>query len=261
MNKTSELNIDFARSPSPRKKQKKSKVFQTVLLVNVILIALIIAIGLLTPAFRIHEITVTGTQYLTPSKIIDASQLTVGRNIFTFRTGTVSQGIASLPFVDSVKVTREYPDKVSLIISECKPLAQVMCGDSLFIVVDHQGKILDTTSESAKYGVPVIEGVAVEQFEVGQVIDTLQTEEFETLLQLAKELAENNMIDLTAGLSLRQDNFLITFQNGVVCNIGPGKNSSYKIRFLKEVIGKIPSGKTGTVEFIDEYKAVFKENE
>lgn len=261
MNETLGLGTAFAQPPFQRKKQKKNKVFKTVVLVNLILIALIIAIGLLTPAFYIHEITVTGTQYLTPSKIIDASGLRVGKNIFTFRTSTVSQGIASLSFVDSVKVSREYPDKVSIVVSECQPLAQVICGESLFIVIDHKGKILDTTSESAKYGVPVIEGVTVEQFEVGQIIDTAQTEEFETLLLLAKELSENNMIDQTAGLSLKQDDFLLTFQNGVVCNIGPGKNSSYKIRFLKEVIRQIPAGKTGTVEFIDEYKAVFKENE
>lgn len=261
MNHTAGLGKSLAQPRSKRKKNKKNKVFKNVMLVNVFLILLIVAIALLTPAFYVHEITVTGTAQLTPDKVIDASGLEVGRNIFTFRTSTVEENIKELSFVKEAKVHRQFPDKLSVIITECKPMAQVVCGESLYIVVDDQGKILDTTSESAKYGVPVIEGLFVEQFEVGTLITTSEAEKFDQLLSLSKELSENNLIDRITKIALQKSNIYLTFQQGVVCDIGNGKNSSYKIRFLKEVIEQIPQGKTGTVEFIDEYKAVFKEDE
>ncbi len=261
MNQKEGLGTTHAQPFAKRTKHKKSKVFKTVMLVNLFLILLIVAIGLLTPAFYIHEITVTGTARLTPAKVIDASGLDVGKNIFTFRTSTVEENISHLSFVKEAKVQRQFPDKVAVIITERKPIAQVLCGESLNIVVDELGKILDTTSESAKYGVPVIEGLFVEQFEVGQEITTSEKEDFEKLLTLSKELSENNIIDQIAKISLEKSEIYLTFQNGVTCDIGNGKNASYKIRFLKEVVQKIPKGKTGTIEFIDEYKAVFKENE
>ena len=255
------LGNTLAQPRSKKKPHKPNKVFKTVVLVNLFLIALIVAIGLLTPAFYIKEVTVTGTQQLTPAKVIDAANLKVGKNIFTFRKQTVEQDISSLSFVKDVKIIREYPDKVSIVVSECKPMAQVLCGESLYIVIDDTGKILDTTSESAKYGIPVIEGVFVEQFEVGNIIDTRQADSFEQLLLIAKELSQNNMIDMVSKLSLEESEIYLDFQNGIRCDIGTGSNSSYKIRFLKEVMTKLPAGKTGTVEFIDEYKAVFKEDE
>lgn len=261
MKETMGLGTELAQPLSKRKKHKKNKVFKTVVLVNLFLIGLIVAIGLLTPAFYIHEITVTGTGHLTPGKVIDAAELEVGRNIFTFRTSTVKQNIATLSFVKEAKVLRQFPDKVSIIVTECEPIAQVVCGESLYIVVDDGGKILDTTSESAKYGIPIIEGLSVEQFEVGQIIETSEPEKFDQLIALSKELSENNIIDQIAKIALEKGDILLTFQRGIVCDIGSGDNSSYKIRFLKEVIGQIPADKTGTVEFIDEYKAVFKENE
>ena len=261
MKETMGLGMDFAQPSTKRKKHKKSKVFKTLVLVNLFLIALIIVIGLLTPAFYIHEITVTGTKFLTPGKVIDAANLEVGQNIFTFRTSTVKDNIATLSFVKEAKVLRQFPDEVSVIVTECEPMAQVVCGESLFIVVDDTGKILDTTSESAKYGIPIIEGISVEQFEVGHMIDTTQPDKFEQLLTLSRELSENNFIDQVAKIALEKGDIYLTFQTGITCDIGNGNNSSYKIRFLKEVISQIPQGKTGTIEFIDEYKAVFQENE
>ena len=255
------LGNSLAQPRSKKTKRKPNKVLKTVVLVNVFLIALIVAIGLLTPAFYIQEINVTGVQQLTPAKVIDATNLKVGRNIFTFSKQMVKDEIAELSFVKDVKIIREYPNKVSVVVSECKPMSQVLCGESLYIVIDETGKILDTTSESGKYGVPIIEGVFVEQFEVGNIIDTRQKNSFEQLLLIAKELSENNMIDMVAKLSLEDGEIFLSFQKGLRCDIGEGSNSSYKIRFIKEVINQLPAGKTGTVEFIDEYKAVFKEDE
>lgn len=255
------LGTQSAQPRSVRKKHKKNKVFKTTLLVTLILIGLTVAVGFLTPAFYIHEITVTGTSQLTPEKVLDASGLKVGTNIFTFRTDIVKDNISNLSFVKEVSVDRGFPDKVSIVITECKPVAQILCGESLYIIVDETGKILDTTSERAKYGVPAIEGIRVEQFHVGDVVETAQPEDVEMLLTISTELSANMMADMTDKLSIDRGDIFLHFQNNITADIGDGSNYAYKIKFLKEVLAEIPAGKTGTLEFIDEYKAVFKEYE
>lgn len=253
---------NFSAQPrSTRKKHKKNKVFKTTLLVTLALIGLTVAIGLLTPAFYIREITVTGTGLLTPEKVLDASGLTVGTNIFTFRTDTVTNNISSLSFVKEVSVSRAFPDKVSIVISECKPIAQILCGESLYIIVDETGKILDTTSERSKYGVPAIEGVWVEQFQVGNIVETTDPDQVSLLLTISEELFSQEMSDSVDKLSISRGDIFLHFQSGIKADIGDGSNYTYKIKFLKEVMAEIPAEKAGTIEFIDEYKAVFKEYE
>ena len=43
--------------------------------------------------------------------------------------------------------------------------------------------------------------------------------------------------------------------------MSPKEGLEKAVKFLKEVMAEIPEGKSGTIEFIDEYKAVFKEDE
>ncbi len=255
------LGTRTAQPRSAGKKHKKNKVFKTTLTVTLILIALTVAIGFLTPAFYIHEITVTGTELLTPEKVLDASGLKVGTNIFTFRTDTAEQNVSNLSFVKNVSVSRKFPDKVSIVITECKPIAQILCGESLYIIVDETGKILDTTSERERYGVPAIEGIRVEQFHVGDVVETSQPDDVQMLLTISTELSANMMADTVDKLFIDRGDIFLRFQNDITADIGNGSNYAYKIKFLKEVLAEIPADKTGTVEFIDEYKAVFKEHE
>ncbi len=256
--------MGLGTSAQPRftkKKNRKNKVFKTTLLVTLILIALTVAIGFLTPAFYIREITVTGTKLLTPEKVLDASTLKVGTNIFTFRSDTVTEQISALAFVKDASVTRIFPNKVSIVISECKPTAQILCGESLYIIVDETGKILDTTSERSKYQIPAIEGIQVEQFHVGDIVETTEPKNVELLLTISEELFSNMMESQVDKLFLSQGDIFLRFHNEITADIGDGSNYAYKIKFLKEVLGEIPAGKTGIIEFIDEYKAVFKEYE
>ena len=261
MNDEMGLGTLYAQPHSLPKKHKKNKVFKTTALVTVLLIVLVISFLFLTPVFCIRDIPVTGTKYLSPTKVLDASGLEVGTNIFTFRTSDAEDNISALSFVKTVKVTRAFPNKVSIEIEECNPCAQILCGESLYLIVDETGKILDTSSDNEKYNVPVIEGVLVEQFEVGKVVSTNDSNTVSTLLTIARELIDNEMVNQVKRLSLSDGDIFLHFENNISADIGSGDNSAYKISFLKEAIQGIPEGKTGIIEFIDEGKAVLKEYE
>jgi len=261
MNEEKGLGTPSAQPQPQTKKHQKNKVFKTTVLVTAILIVLVIVIGFLTPVFHIREITVTGTKNLSAEKVLDASGLSVGTNIFTFQTVDTEKKIAALPFVKSANVTRVFPNKVSIGITECKPVAEIVCGEALFLTVDETGKILDSTGDTEKYNVPIIEGITVEQFEVGKIVDTANQDELDTAIAISQEISQNKMIDPLEKLAVTEGNFFVHFENNITADIGSGSRSSYKIKFLKEVLANIPEEKSGTIEFIDEDKAVFREYE
>jgi cell division septal protein FtsQ len=247
--------------PMKRKKHNKTRVYKNTVIINSFIIILIITLSLLSPVFAVREITVNGTNHLSADKIIESSNVKLNSNIFIFRTSSVKENIDKLAFVKKNDVIRVFPNRLVINVVECKPIAQVLCGKSLYIVVDESGKILDTTSEKAKYAVPVIEGVVVEQFEVSKKIVTNDEETFDSLILIAQELYENMMVDKINKIYIDNSALKISFLGGVNCDLGSGKNISYRIRFIKEVFSKIPKGARGVIEFIEEYKAVFKPNE
>jgi hypothetical protein len=247
--------------PIARKKHNKTRVYKNTVMINSFIIILIITIGLLSPVFAVREITVNGTNLLSADKIIETSNVKLNSNIFLFRTSSVKGNIDELAFVKKNDVIRVFPNRLIINVIECKPIAQVLCGQSLYIVVDETGKILDTTSEKSKYSVPVIEGVVVEQFEVSKKIVTTDQNTFNSLLLISQELYENMMVDKVKKIYVDDTGLKIGFSEGVICDLGNGKNTSYRIRFIKEVFSKIPKGATGVIEFIEEYKAVFKPDE
>lgn len=261
MNEEKGLGTHSAQPRSRKKKHQKNKVFKTTALVTAFLIVLVIAIGFLTPVFHIQEITVTGTKHLSADKVLDASDLSVGTNIFTFQAIDTQDKIASLAFVKKASVTRILPNKVAINITECEPIAEILCGESLYLTVDETGKILDTTGDGEKFEVPVIEGITVTHFEVGKVVETANAKELPVLLTISQELIKNDMIGPLEKLSLKEGEIFVHFENDIVADIGSGNSSAYKIKFLKEVLDNIPEEKSGTIEFIDEDKAVFKEYE
>ncbi|MBR5240155.1 MAG: FtsQ-type POTRA domain-containing protein [Clostridia bacterium] len=261
MNDELGLGTPSAQPRFSKKKHKKNKVFKTTALVTVLLAGLVLAFLFLTPVFHIREITVTGTEYLSPERVLDASDLDVGTNILTFRTSDTESKIASLSFVKTVNVTRQYPNQVSIVITECKPIAEILCGESLYLIVDETGKILDTSSDMGKYQVPVIEGIIVEQFEVGKVVSADNPEAVTTLLAIAQELSKNEMAIPVNRLSIQNGDIFLHFENNISADIGSGNDAAYKIKFLTEAVQSIPEGKTGIIEFIDEGKAVLKEYE
>ena len=244
--------------PITLRKSKKSKVFKNTLLVNLFLSMLILFGVLMTPIFAVKQILVNGITHLSNEKIVDTSNIKVSSNIFLFRTSTAEQLVSNLSFVKKVEIKRSFPDSVVINIIECKPVAQVQCSQNLFLAVDIEGKILDSASDKTKYQVPTILNIPVNQFEVAKPLATEESAQFETLLAVSGILLENELSDRVENVLIEDGNTKIKFIDNITCDIGKDKNDSYRIKFIKEVIDKIPEGKTGVVEFIDEYKAVFK---
>jgi cell division protein FtsQ len=242
-------------------KNKRTKARKNTVTVNLILIILIVAVGLMTPVFGVSTFEVNGVRILSEEKIIDASGIKDGANIFLFRTSVIEKKIRELSFVENVKVKRTLPGKVIIDVEERKPVAQVACGESLFIVIDSFGIILDTTNESLKYAVPLISDISVSQFQVGKRIAVSDGDAFEELMRISNELYENMLLDRVKRIYSDVNGAKIEVEGGIVCEIGGGDNIPYRIKFIGKAIASVPKGKKGIIEFIDERKAVFKPNE
>ena len=243
-----------------RKKARLNKIKKNAVLIGVLLLILIISSALLSPIFDVKNVIVSGTFILTDEKVIEVSKIEKEKNTFLFRTSSAEELVSELSFIDTVNIKRKLPSTVLIEITECKPIAQISLDEAVYLVVDKNRKILDSTTENLRYAVPTIENVNVSEFSVGELLTETKDPHCDTMLTIVNELNENDMLDNTKRLYY-EDSYQFEYANGIICDLEKGKEITYKIKFLKEAIANIPEGKKGILEFVDDYKAVFKPNE
>ena len=250
---------DFLKYTAKKKRTFRFKNRQ--LFLKISLVTLIILCAFLTPLFNINYINVIGNSYLSEEKIIEASGIYVSKNIFTFQCSKVKDEVESLSFIDIANVKKQYPSGIVIEVKECVPIAQIKCGESLYIVVDKSGKVLDTTDDGKKYNIPKIESIVITEFELGKKIVPDDNDKFNSMIIVAEEIKNNGFGDITENLICEKDGIIIKLENNIRCDVGTGENIPYRVKFIKEVYKSIPEGKTGELKFIEEYKAVFTEDE
>ncbi len=98
--------------------------------------------------FRVQRIKVEGTR---DNNLISAIQrLDVqGENLFTLDTASMAEHIKALPQVDSVEVSKQWPDQITVHLVERKALLFWQTGQGTY-TIDKQGVVIAKTSDSGQ---------------------------------------------------------------------------------------------------------------
>lgn len=94
------------------------------------------------PAFKVSEITISRDLRRTSLyEIIEASKIKRGEYIMNLNFAQVAEDVAKLPWVDTVRVMRFFPERIVLEISEREPIAMLFDGTAYY-PVDIKGEIV-----------------------------------------------------------------------------------------------------------------------
>ncbi|MGX1269413.1 cell division protein FtsQ/DivIB [Streptomyces phaeoluteigriseus] len=105
---------------------------------------------------RVDRVSVSGTAVLTPAQVREAAAVPVGSPLVSVDTGAIERRLREkLRRIDSVDVTRSWPDGIGLKVTERTPVLLVQKGRN-FIEVDDEGVRFATVSPAPK-GVPLLE--------------------------------------------------------------------------------------------------------
>ena len=77
------------------------------------------------PDYNVAEVNVETDGVLTPESVLDAADLHKGSNIFLVNLSRAKARVEAIPQVEKVQVTRQLPNKISIQISERKPVAWI----------------------------------------------------------------------------------------------------------------------------------------
>jgi cell division protein FtsQ len=160
-----------------------------------IIIVLIVGGGIYafaaSPLFDVKSYEVTGNSYYTADEIIIMGNCKIGGNIFWGSAcGDIKGRLEKDAYIESVKIKRLLPDKISIEIQEKQQSAAVVYGDN-YVVIDQDGIVLRKTNVEPQ--VTLIHGLTVSKIKVGEKIEAEQKVLLRQSLEILQLMTSSDM--------------------------------------------------------------------
>jgi cell division protein FtsQ len=193
--------------------RKKSGVLPVILLIGFLLVVLLVTSGLF---FKVKDIVVEGNSVVSKDEIIDVSGLSLDDSILLInKTAAARSLISGLPYVKAVRIKRELPGTVVIIITEAGPAAKISYRGASWIF-DAYGSLLEPVAVTARPDLPLVKGFALLDPVAGTRLYTGEDDEpkIEPLLTLLQIMIEEGLLKDVGEIDLsRLSNITFTYLN------------------------------------------------
>ncbi len=170
---------------------------------------------LTSPYFRITDIRnieISGTHRLSPDLIRSLAGLGPETSLLALRPHRVEQAITAHPWVAKAELTRKWPNRVQISISEREPAALVQLGELYY--ADRQGNLFKPLTPGDPLDFPVITGLKQEQFAPGQAGPLIYSQVMEVMDSLKEAPPPLNLANISE-IHADQERGFTVYANGL----------------------------------------------
>lgn len=212
------------------KKKKKIIIIKRTILVLVVLFTILITLALTLPEFNLAEVKVSGTEIIPEEAILETANLDIGTNIFKINTKTIKEAIKENSYVDKVKVTRKYPNTITIEVTERK-IAYYIQGKDGNCVIDRTGRVLGIKETIESIEVLRLEGIDPETLVIGELIQGEDSERFEAIRIIYDFLKEKSFFEVYNIGKLEVNDFVDfkLYVNSAYIKLGTSDNMNEKL--------------------------------
>jgi cell division septal protein FtsQ len=164
------------------------------------------------PDYAIADVKFVTDGTLTRDQVLTTGDLAEGRNIFLVNLSKARTEIEKMPQVENVEVTRTLPNRLSVTVTERRPIAWVVSradedptvSDKAFLI-DARGMLMRTKAKLEEYlHFPVVSGVLTENLVAGERVTTSEMQAALELIRLTSDSTrfQARHVDLSKGYCL-----------------------------------------------------------
>jgi cell division protein FtsQ len=114
-----------------------------------------------TTFFRLRNIEVSSSKRLTREEILALTGVEIGQDMARMNLKHMGEQLAQNPWVETVRIHRFFPDRISISVSEREPLAIVNMGFIYYL--DKKGTVFKVLNQGDKLDYPVVTGFSEEE--------------------------------------------------------------------------------------------------
>ena len=239
-----EKNPEIERRRAIRQRKSRRKHLLIALLVFLLIALVVLAILTVTVMFPIKVVKATGSAIYTDEQLIEYSGI-MGENILLANVDDIEENLRSeLPFIDTVKIDKSFPDTVSIKVTDAREYACYKVGSNYY-VVSKKGYVLKKMIKKPESLMELkcskVECEVSKKVEFG---DTTSKENCEKIINiLESNKIKINSVDTVSKYNLKavvDDRFEVTF--------GSGTDLDKKCSHLIGMIREIDKDASGTID-------------
>ncbi|AJH77907.1 cell division protein FtsQ/DivIB [Heyndrickxia coagulans] len=145
----SDKNIVSLEDRIPKLKQQRRRKTnrRLIMLLTVFFMLVMLIIYLESPLSRVHRIQIEGNEAVSKPYILKKSGIATGENIWNIRKGAVRKRIASIPEIDSVKMSISLPNTLYIKVKEHQKIGYLQQKNGFLPVLDNGSVVKRTVKE------------------------------------------------------------------------------------------------------------------
>ncbi|MBQ3379440.1 MAG: FtsQ-type POTRA domain-containing protein [Clostridia bacterium] len=229
-----------------------------VIILAVIFVAIIFVLSN-TVLFLLDDIEVVGNEIYAADDITALMEVAPGDNLFRIDTDAEAARVAaSLPYIDEIKVSRRFPNKLRVTVLEEKIAYKIGIEGASGILLNNEGKVLERVDYLPAYDVTEVVGANVERYELGQPLDEEADEgKIGIVNNIVTYIAENEIpnikfIDIKDKFDIR-----LNYNMKIRIYLGEPSELEDKIIMLGGVLERIHDTDSGTIDIRSTTTAFF----
>ena len=118
---------------------------------------------------KVQRVVVEGVSTLSAKEIVALANVSPQALLYSMDLEGIRDRVSRHPFVRSVDVCRQYPNKLTVNVVEREPVATINCGQLCY--VDKEGMLLPCSGSGKKFDLPLISGIeGVEHVASGRMV-------------------------------------------------------------------------------------------
>lgn len=212
----------------------------------------------LTVFFKISAVEVDGDEIYNADRVVEASGITLGENLFLLPAGEIEEQIeTTLPYVETAEISRSLSCTVTIHITAAKAAVALDNGDS-YTLLSASGKVLEDGVMSVGEDVLLLEAGDVLSCVPGEVIEFADADEGTDMTTALQAFSDASFAGLTK-LDVRDHtNIKAVYQGRITLEFGAASSIADKLDFVAATLSRSDQNNPefrGTIDFTIDKKA------
>jgi len=204
------------------------------------LIALAVALFLVSPFFAVGEVIISGYYRVSHDEIYEHLNISPSTNIFFFRRNSAIERIKSNLYIQDVEIRRALPRHVYVDVRERNLAAYIEHMPNSFLFLDENGRVIDISSTITE-PFPVVRGLHFTRFRLGELLEVPDPTAFSAVVRYTQILTYHELIDRISFIDVSDTSNIRILIYNLEFNVGTVHNADEKIRTLIAQIEAFPN--------------------
>lgn len=222
--------VRFAGDRDLIKKRKNRRIILAAI-VALILLALLI---LNSNIFSLKTIEITGNEQMSDEEVKEYFGLTEGVNLFRFFLNHIGKKVSRDPRIENAEVYVNWPDGVKIEVKESVTVGYVYF-QGTYLCLSRDGAVVDSTYYLSRE-LPILKGLNVKSFSIGQVPVTEDESTFKTVMQLGSVLKKYGLTELVREMNVHDLSNIVLYTDNLDIYCGGTEDFDMKAAVIQATI-------------------------